>query len=80
MYLFNSRFDRSRMQLKEKVKVVFVPKMYCPKCHRKIFLGENVFHTDAMSNYCSYDYVPERARYIQRNLRMEDFLYVPAVV
>ena len=80
MYLFNSRFDKSRMKLKNKVKVVFLPKMYCPKCHRKIFLGENVFHTDTMSNYCCYDCVPEGARYIQRNLRMEDLLYAPAVV
>jgi hypothetical protein len=80
MYLFNSRFDKSRMKLKNKVKVVFLPKTFCPKCRRKIFLGENVFHTDKMSNYCSYDCLPEGERYIQRTLRMEDLLYVPAVV
>lgn len=80
MYLFNSRFCESRKQFRDKVKVVFLPKMYCPKCHRKIFLGESVFHTDTLSNYCCYDCVPEGARYIKRSLRMEDLLYVPAVV
>lgn len=79
-YLFDSRCSNIGQKLRDRVKVVFVPKMYCPKCHRKIFLGENVFHTDTMSNYCCYYCVPEGARYIQRNLRMEDMLYAPAVI